>query len=1725
MSSVDNRVVSLEFDNKQFQNEIRKTAESLRGFDAELNSVGSRSALDGIETLSNRFTTLKTIGMMTFADLTSSAIKFGTSILKNVIGITQSKGMSRAMNIEQAKFMIAGMGQNVEAVMQSANDAVSGTAYGLDAAASAAAKFGAAGLKAGDELTSALRGVAGVAAMTGNSYESISEVFTDAAALGKASGMILSRLEQRGLGVTQILADSLGTTTEGVKQMARDGEISFKQFAAIMNDAFGAHAQRANETYAGSLSNIQSAFGRIGAEFQAYRMEGMRVMFNALIPAINGVKAALDPVFKMFGLITLISAQKFEGFIKSFIGAGKDGKASEEFVEKLKTGFQNLSEAMGSVARSVSRVFEKLTWHFRNVFKSDPAGYFIKITEAIKKFATQMEISDTVANNIGKIFAALVSIFRLAINVVGGLAQVIGALFGGVSDGAGGLLHVIGRMAEFVTWMVWATIESGKLKTLFDGLAKAAGVLGKVLGFVIGVLASILKYGLLGIFFGLKNVLTLIAIPLKAVGSAINTIFRSGGPAAEAARKAFQQVKDAISSIIPSGEAAGKTMDRLKEIFGTLGDWIVSKLPSEETIANAFGSIGDFFSDLVLKIGSILPTMDQVQKALSSTGDFFKALWNALSPITNVFKSIFGAIGFLAGIVQNTLLSTTVPLEEVGGTFEKSGDSLEKLKKFLQGLVTAFKVVGEALWNAVSWIGEQISKYLGFENVKSAAKFLERNLSKILLGGVLVVMNKFASAIKNFSSGESDPFGLGKFTKGLTEFKHGYEKSKIEKIAASLLKVSISIGIFAASMWLLSKIDLGGAAKGLGQIALFLGSVAAMMIAISKNTGSGLKFNAIGLSFIQIAAAMLILAAAMKLFSMMDQDAINQGGGAIISLLAVFGTAFTLMGKFGEGLKGILAASAGMILMAIAMTMMVAPIKLLGEMDIKTLRQGMITLGILLVTMGAVMTAMGMASTKGIDAGLGLILFAHGINKLIDVMVRLSDIKLDVLFKGGGALVVILAGVVGLFHLLPSEGDFVKLGAGMILMSVGMMVISMAIEKMGQISLAGIIVSTLALIALINAFVIAADEIGDKTMQIAGIIGLSAAIMMIAYALAGLSDMGIAGLIVSTLAIVGLIAALAIAANSLQASGAGVAGMIGLAAALMMMASALQVLGNMGIAQLVTSVLALAAVILILVGVGAALAAFAPVTLVAAAALIIFGAAVIVFAAGAFLLARAFEIIANNAEAGGNALIRILSTVILFMPRLIAAVGQGLVQLAQQFLLALPALIEAFGGVIEALITLGIELVPRIVELGVTIITALLEGFIQVIPVVVEAIMVLIGTILEALAEHIEEFTIMGAEILVGFLNGLAGMMPQIVEAGANLIVQFLNGLAANIGQIVSAGVNLLVQLLNGIGAAIGQIAGTITDVIIMLLLQLASHFEELLDAGTAMLIQILNGLLDFTTEAVTLVVDFVVALLGHIADEVLRATEEILQIAINFLNGLADIMDDEGQQLITAAGRVVRAFMRLLLHGFTGIKNLFGDVAGAIIDGIGGAIKDAPGALLDLGADIAGGLFRGFTGFLGISSPSKLFYDTAKYIPMGIANALGEDESASLAASSLADNTIDAFRRSINNINYVINTMDEFDPVIAPVLDLTSVEQEAQRISDILGGHEFDANLSKINAGAISAMSRFQPEEADQAPQQVIQDITFEQTINAPDPLSTMDIYNATRSQIQIAKDELSLV
>lgn len=227
---IDEKVVSMRFDNQQFQNGAKDTISTLDKLKAALDrdvtgqnfdnlekaarNVDLSSLAAGVEALSDRFSTLGIVGMTVIQNITNALMnKVGSAINYAMDKIVQG-GINRAMNIENARFQLQGLideekggAEEVQAIMDQASESVNGTAYAYDSAAKAASMFAATGMKSGPELEKALKAVAGVAATTNSDYESMSQIFTTVAGQGRVMADQLNQLASRGLNAAAALKD------------------------------------------------------------------------------------------------------------------------------------------------------------------------------------------------------------------------------------------------------------------------------------------------------------------------------------------------------------------------------------------------------------------------------------------------------------------------------------------------------------------------------------------------------------------------------------------------------------------------------------------------------------------------------------------------------------------------------------------------------------------------------------------------------------------------------------------------------------------------------------------------------------------------------------------------------------------------------------------------------------------------------------------------------------------------------------------------------------------------------------------------------------------------------------------------------------------------------------------------------------------------------------------------------------------------------------------------------------------------------------------------------------------------------------------------------------------------------------------------------------------------------------------------------------------------------
>jgi tape measure domain-containing protein len=144
---------------------------------------------------------------------------------------------------------------------------VKGTAFGLDAAATAAASAVAAGIKPGEELTKYLKEIGDSAAVAGTSFEDMGSIFNKIQTQNKAFTDDLQQLSDRGLPIFTWLQEEYGVTADKLSDMVQKGQVDAAHFEDAINTHIGGAAQKMGQSFEGAVDNLEASLARLGANF------------------------------------------------------------------------------------------------------------------------------------------------------------------------------------------------------------------------------------------------------------------------------------------------------------------------------------------------------------------------------------------------------------------------------------------------------------------------------------------------------------------------------------------------------------------------------------------------------------------------------------------------------------------------------------------------------------------------------------------------------------------------------------------------------------------------------------------------------------------------------------------------------------------------------------------------------------------------------------------------------------------------------------------------------------------------------------------------------------------------------------------------------------------------------------------------------------------------------------------------------------------------------------------------------------------------------------------------------------------------------------------------------------------------------------------------------------------------------------------------------------------
>lgn len=1025
-NTIDEKVVEMKFDNKNFETNVKTTMTSLdrlkeklqlrgseksfKAIDSAAKSVSFDGLISNVEYLRKRFSVMGIAGMQVIQNITNTVMSSVTKAKNFVEQAISGGGLSRAMKLDQANFKLMGLLQDdakqVAAIMDDVDYGVSGTAYSLDAAASVAAQLAASGMRAGDGMQHALRGISGVAAMTGSTYEDIGRIYTQIAGQGRMMGDQLLQLSGRGMNAAATLAKYLNTTEAEVRDMVSKGKIDFQTFADIMDKEYGEHAKKANETFDGALANVKSALAKIGANFYKPLIEqnGPLVgILNTVRLKINDIKEETLPfvesaskgVAKLINyankLVEKINAKTLFGGLTSkwdtlMNKINEAGVSEDIFTAKLK----EVAKEQGINIDSLLKKYGSLA----NIFaKGKLSGSLIidtlkrltnvtsKASESTKEITDKVEyfndvVSKTINGDFGngedriKALTAANYDYAQIQALVNKVWERNGHNWSDCTLSAEELTEAMASLSDKEAESVGLTKD--QIKTLRD-LAVQAEKTGTPISELIEDLSKPSgKELLLDSFQNAAKGATQIA---KAFKQAYSEMFTTSDKSGESTIYRITETVNKFSQhLAMSDEKADKLRRTLKGLFALIsmisnivGGGLKLGLKAINILLKYFNldllTVTAYIGDFLVKLRDVTDLSKLFGKALDKVSPYLRKFSDGLKDWIHGLKEADNIPKYILEGLVNGLKNGG---KEVVSTIIQIGkDMLAGIKSVLgihSPSVEFYKIGDFSMTGWFNGIQNGVSKLL--ELIKSIGSSILDTLKGIDFGkvlavglgvGLLYVTNNVTKAVTSFSKAveaiAAPAKGFGELLESVggffTTFGKGIQKyfkaKQLDLIAKSVLELALAVAVLSGSLWVVSQIDDNKLWSSIAAIGALSAIVAGLATAITLMGKIGGGAKG-ALTVVGVCAALLLATIALKKLQSLDPEKMGPIVDALGDLLIKLGIVCGALMVVSNLSKGTDKAGSLLLKMSASLLIIAKAIEALAKLTPEGVLQGVIVI-------------------------------------------------------------------------------------------------------------------------------------------------------------------------------------------------------------------------------------------------------------------------------------------------------------------------------------------------------------------------------------------------------------------------------------------------------------------------------------------------------------------------------------------------------------------------------------------------------------------------------------------------------------------------------------------------------------------------------------------------------------------------------------------------------------
>ena len=992
--TIDEKVVEMRFDNRQFESNVKtsmstldklkqslKLTDAAKGFESVNNAAKSfdiSPLSSGVETVKAKFSALEVMAVTALANITNSAVNAGKRLVSAfTIEPIKSGFQEYETQINAVQTILANTKSKgttldqVNEALDELNHYADKTIYNFTEMTRNIGTFTAAGVDL-ETSVNAIQGIANLAAVSGSTSQQASTAMyqlSQALATGTIRLMDWNSVVNAGMG-GQVFQDALKETS---KELNTGAEAAIK--------AKGSFRESLQTGWLTSqvLTETLKKFTGSGAIEYVSKYTGL---------SSEAVQAALDSAKAQYG-----EANAIEYASKAL--AEKSGKNADEIKSTLE--FAKTAEDAATKVKTFSQLMDTLKEAAQSGW-TQTWEIIIGDFEQAKSLWTS--ISDYFNDVINKSAESRNELLEKWANV-GGRTM----LFDGIKSAFEGILSILKPITETFR-EVFPPITLQQLVNVTKGFKNLAEKLK-----ISEETAEKLKSSLKGVF-------AILDIVGSIAGSVVKTAFRVLG--------------------VLFSETSGAVLD----LTASIGDNIVefrNWFKEHNIVAKALDKFGDILISAIKKVKDFIAAfrnLPVVQSAISKVSEAFQKLKGILSGIStsNIVTFISGCITKIKGWIQAFL------------ELPKVQSAIEKLQK-------AFKDIYEGI---KEYFGEGIEKILEFidrckeldglslENVQKAFKDFYDNVFKYFFDTDAIKLNiskLVSSLVDGFWEVDDRLLGMKKtfkqfklsFTTNLFEAggKLGWFKEKLLSLVDLAQEKLPSLFAMASAAVLIKTLDKIG--KALDTLATPLNTIKNLVTGVTdsfKIFAKGLAFQAKASGIKDLAIAIAILAGSLLLLAQIPSDKLLQtvvALGALIGMLSLLSLAIGKIGNLSD-VGNLAKASLSFISLAGALAILAGALKIMETIDFNTAWKNAILLGGMAVALGAAIGVLNkLSGDKATKSALTMVGMAVAIRILVSALVDIDSINFNNLNKS----LLSLAEIVAVLGALALACSFVKFGTGL----------------------------------------------------------------------------------------------------------------------------------------------------------------------------------------------------------------------------------------------------------------------------------------------------------------------------------------------------------------------------------------------------------------------------------------------------------------------------------------------------------------------------------------------------------------------------------------------------------------------------------------------------------------------------------------------------------------------